>query len=179
MALDAGFVNADKPDSQDICFVPLGDYRSFLKEKVSSIPGPIVNAQGEELGRHQGIEFFTVGQRRGLGIAKGEAYYVLRVDPEASRVVVGPEEALYQARMWTSRVNYTLGRPPVGPVEVGVKIRYKAEEAPAVLYPRADGALVCFDQPQRAVTPGQAAVFYQGDVLLGGGIIEAEIPCLT
>lgn len=179
MALDAGFVNADKPDSQDICFVPLGDYKSFLKERVSSIPGPIVNAQGEVLGRHQGIEFFTVGQRRGLGIAKGEAYYVLRVESEANRVVVGPEAALYQDRMWTSRVNYTLGRPPAGPVEVGVKIRYKADEARAVLHPRLDSALVCFDQPQRAVTPGQAAVFYQGDVLLGGGIIEAGIPCLT
>ncbi|MCI0859795.1 MAG: tRNA 2-thiouridine(34) synthase MnmA, partial [Chloroflexi bacterium] len=98
------------------------------------------------------------------------------LDPETNRVVVGPEDALYSDQMWVSRVNYTLGPSPVEPVDVGVKIRYKSEEAAARLYPREDGALVRFEQPQRAVTPGQAAVFYQGEVLLGGGIIEADIP---
>ena len=177
MAEDAGFGNAGKPDSQDICFVPFGDYRSFLKGRVPSIPGPIVNQKGELLGGHRGIESFTVGQRRGLGIANGDPCYVLRLEPEANRVVVGPEEALYQSRMWTSRVNFTLGRSPDGPVEVGVKIRYMSEEVRAVLHPRPEGALVCFERPQRAVTPGQAAVFYRGDVLLGGGTIERDIPC--
>jgi len=176
MAEDAGFGNARKPDSQDICFVPFGDYKAFLKGRVPSIPGPIVNQAGELLGRHQGIESFTVGQRRGLGFASREPCYVLRLEPEANRVVVGPEEALYQTRMWTSRVNYTLGRPPAGPLEVGVKIRYKSEEGRAVLHPRPEGALVSFERPQRAITPGQAAVFYQGDVLLGGGTIERDIP---
>ncbi len=180
MALDSGFVNADKPDSQDICFIPFGDYKAFLKERIATVPGDIVDTAGSVLGQHRGIEFFTVGQRRGLGIASGEPLYVLRVDPETRQVVVGPEEGLYQDRIWTSRVNYILERPPVdGPaegIEVAVKIRYKSEEARAVLYPHGDWALVCFDQPQRAVTPGQAAVFYQGDVLLGGGIIEANIP---
>ena len=176
MADDAGFTNARKPDSQDICFVPFGDYKAFLKGRVASIPGPIVDQEGEVLGRHQGIESFTVGQRRGLGIGNREPCYVLRLEPEANRVVVGPEEALYQTRMWTSRVNYTLGRPPAGPVEVGVKIRYKSEEVRAVLHPLLEGALVSFEQPQRAVTPGQAAVFYQGDVLLGGGTIERDLP---
>ena len=176
MALDAGFANADKPDSQDICFIPLGDYRSFLKERIATTGGDIVDTSGTVLAQHQGIEFFTVGQRRRLGISGGEPLYVLQLDPETNRVVVGPEDALYSDQMWVSRVNYTLGPSPVEPVDVGVKIRYKSEEAAARLYPREDGALVRFEQPQRAVTPGQAAVFYQGEVLLGGGIIEADIP---
>ena len=176
MALESGFVNADKPDSQDICFIPFGDYKAFLKERITPVPGEIVDANGTVLGQHGGIELFTVGQRRGLGIAGGDPRYVIRLEPETNRVVVGPEEALDQKETWVSRVNYTLGSPPAGPVEVGVKIRYKSHEADAVLYPHQDGALVCFDQPQRAVTPGQAAVFYQGDVLLGGGTIECGPP---
>ena len=176
MAKDAGLGNAGKPDSQDICFIPFGDYKVFLKERGDPAPGDIVDTGGAVVGRHQGIEFYTVGQRRGLGAAGGEPRYVVRLEPEANRVVVGPEACLYQDRVWTSRVNYTMGKPPPGPVEVGVKIRYKSEEAGAVLHPRPDGALVCFDRPQRAVTPGQAAVFYQGDVLLGGGTIERDMP---
>ena len=176
MALDAGFTNADKPDSQDICFIPFGDYKAFLQDRVEPAPGEIVDTEGRVLGSHRGIEFFTVGQRRGLGIAAGEPMFVLKVEPETSRVVVGPEESLYRDSLWASRVNYVLGRPPEGPVEVSVKIRYKAEEAEATLHPRPNEALVCFDRPQRAVAPGQAAVFYQGDVLLGGGVIERDVP---
>ena len=178
MAAEAGFTNADKPDSQDICFIPLGDYRKFLEERVGTEPGYIVDVSGDVLGQHRGIEFFTVGQRRGLGIASGEPRYVIRLDAEKNQVVVGAEEDLYQDRMWASRVSYTQGYLPSEPIEVGVKIRYKSREARAILHPRPDGALVCFEQPQRAITPGQAAVFYQGDVLLGGGIIEGEIPLI-
>ena len=174
MALDAGFINADKQDSQDICFIPFGDYKAFLKERAAPMPGDIVDTGGAVVGRHQGIEFYTVGQRRGLGAAGGQPRYVLRVDAGTNRVVVGPEDSLYRDRMWVSRVNYIQGAPPVEPVEVGVKIRYKSEEAQAVLHPGDGGALVCFDRPQRAVTPGQAAVFYQGDTLFGGGAIETE-----
>ena len=145
-----------------------------MKQQVTSIPGEIVDLDGAVLGEHKGIEFFTVGQRRGLGVHSGEPIYVIRIDAEAHRVVVGPEEALYGNRMWTSQVNYTLGTPPSGPIKVTVKIRYKAHEAPAVLYPQGDGAAVCFEEPQRALTPGQAAVFYQDDVLVGGGIIEGD-----
>ena len=176
LALEAGLVNAEKPDSQDICFIPLGDYKQFLKERMTQEPGHIVDMDGAVLGQHQGIEFFTVGQRRGLGVNAGEPLYVIRVDPESRRVVVGPNSALYRDQMWVSKVNYPRGSPPDDSAEITVKIRYKAEESPAVLYPRAGGALVCFRQPQRAVTPGQAAVFYQGDTLLGGGVIEAEVP---
>jgi tRNA-uridine 2-sulfurtransferase len=176
MALEANFPNAEKPDSQDICFIPFGDYKAFLKERISPTPGDIVDTSGRTLGQHKGIEFFTIGQRRGLGLASGEPLYVLRVEPETNRVVVGPESALYRDKLWASRVNYVLGEPPDEPVEVGVKIRYKSEEAKAVLHPFPDGALICFARPQRAITPGQAAVFYRGDVVLGGGIIEQDLP---
>jgi tRNA-specific 2-thiouridylase len=176
MALDANFPNATKPDSQDICFIPFGDYKAFLQERSSPAPGEIVDTKGEVLGTHRGIEFFTVGQRRGLGVVAGGPHYVVRLEPDTRRVVVGPESALYQDRLWASRVNYPLGYPPAGPVRVSVKIRYKSEEVSATLHPRLQGALVCFDQPQRAITPGQAVVFYQGDILLGGGTIEAERP---
>ncbi len=176
MALDAGFDNAGKPDSQDICFIPFGDYKEFLKERITPVPGDIVDTDGVVLGQHQGIEFYTVGQRRGLGLADGEPKYVLRIEPEGNRVVVGPEAGLYRDRVWLSRVNYVLGSPPSQPLEVGVKIRYQSQEAQAVLHPSPEAALLCFDSPQRAVTPGQAAVFYQGNLLLGGGIIEGNIP---
>jgi tRNA-specific 2-thiouridylase len=176
MALEANFPNARKPDSQDICFIPFGDYKAFLKERVTPTPGNIVDAEGNVLGQHQGVEFFTVGQRRGLGLAGGEPMYVLRLEPETNRVVVGPESALYHEAFWVSRVNHVSGDPPPGPVEVGVKIRYKFEEARAVLWPCRDGALIRFGKPQRAITPGQAAVFYQKDVVLGGGIIERDLP---
>jgi tRNA-specific 2-thiouridylase len=176
MAHEANFPNAGKPDSQDICFIPFGDYKAFLKERVATAPGDIVDTAGNILGRHGGIELFTIGQRRGLGLPGGDPLFVLRLEPETNRVVVGPESGLYRGRFWVSRVKYVAGTPPAGTVPVGVKIRYKAEEAPAVLEPAAGGAMITFDRPQRAITPGQAAVFYQGDLVLGGGIIEGDRP---
>ena len=188
LAQEAGLVNADKPDSQDICFIPSGDYKAFLKNHGGQQPGEIVDLDGTVVGQHHGIEFFTVGQRRGLGLAAGSAgqsaKYVIRVEPDTRQVVIGPDSALYRESMWVSRVNYVQGTPVATsvatpgatPMEVSVKIRYKASEAPAVLHPDGDGALVVFQEPQRALTPGQAAVFYQGDILVGGGTIEAGIP---
>ena len=174
MALDAGLITADKPDSQDICFIPLGDYREFLRQRAEGTPGEVVDLDGAVLGGHQGIEYYTVGQRRGLGSLpySEEPRYVVRLDAAANRVVVGPESALYARETWLSGVNYVSGLPPAASTPVSVKIRYKAYEAPATLHPRPDGALVRFRDPQRAVTPGQAAVFYDGDTLLGGGTIE-------
>lgn len=174
MALDAGLITADKPDSQDICFIPLGDYREFLRQRSEGIPGEIVDLEGRTLGTHLGIEYYTVGQRRGLGSLpyNEEPRYVVRLDAAANRVVVGPESALYAGEAWLSGVNYVSGHPPADGTPVAVKIRYKAYEAPATLHPRPHGALVRFREPQRAVTPGQAAVFYDGDTLLGGGTIE-------
>ena len=188
LAQEAKLINADKPDSQDICFIPSGDYKAFLKNHGGQQPGEIVDLDGTVVGQHHGIEFFTVGQRRGLGLAAGSAgqsaKYVIRVEPDTRQVVIGPDSALFRESMWVSRVNYVQGTlvgtsgstPGATPMEVSVKIRYKASEAPAVLHPDGDGALVVFNEPQRALTPGQAAVFYQGDILVGGGTIEAGIP---
>ena len=174
LALDSGLITADKPDSQDICFIPLGDYREFLRQRTSGNPGEIVELDGSVVGAHQGIEYFTVGQRRGLGLPKtaGEPRYVVRLEADANRVVVGPESALFSSETWVSGVNYVGGQPPEDGTSVTVKIRYKSYEAAAMLHPRSSGALIRFREPQRAVTPGQAAVFYDGDMLLGGGTIE-------
>jgi tRNA-specific 2-thiouridylase len=172
LALEADFPNAEKPDSQDICFIPFGDYKAFLEERIATTGGDIVNQDGNVLAQHKGIEFFTVGQRRGLGITGPEPMYVLRVEPETNRVVVGPENALYCDSLTVSRVNYVAGSPPAEATPVKVKIRYKFEASPAVLHPGPAGAKVRFDKPQRAITPGQAAVFYQGDTVLGGGFID-------
>ncbi len=174
MALDAGLITADKPDSQDICFIPLGDYREFLRQRTEGIPGEIVDVDGRVLGTHQGIEYYTVGQRRGLGSLpySEEPRYVVRLDAVDNRVVVGPESALFANEAWLSGVNYIGGHEPVDGMPVSVKIRYKAYEAPATLHPRRDCAMLRFRDPQRAVTPGQAAVFYDGDRMVGGGTIE-------
>ena len=174
LALDSGLITADKPESQDICFIPLGDYREFLRQRASGVPGEIVELDGAVVGTHQGIEYFTVGQRRGLGLphTPGEPRYVVRLEADSNRVVVGPESALYAGETWVSGVNYVSGEVLVEGTLVSVKIRYKSYEAAATLHPRPGGVLVRFREPQRAVTPGQAAVFYDGDTLLGGGTIE-------
>ena len=173
MAAQAGLPVAGKPDSQEICFIPSGDYRNFLAERLSPQPGEIVDAHGTVLGHHQGIEQFTVGQRKGLGLASGKPLYVLGVNAETRRVIVGTAAELLQETLWASQVNYPVGAPE-GPVEVRAKIRYKALEVPATLYPRGSEAVIRFQEPQRAVTPGQAVAFYVGEELLGGGTIEGE-----
>ena len=176
LAMDAGFPNADKPDSQDICFIPTGDYREFLRERTDERPGDIVDADGQVLGTHEGIQYFTVGQRRGLGLSGGPPRFVIRLEPDTRQVVVGSETDLYQDTLYADPVSWVSGVPPTGPVEVTVKIRYKFAEAPATVTAVGDGALVRFREPQRAITPGQAAVFYQGDTVLGGGAIASHEP---
>ena len=182
MAVDADFPNAEKPDSQDICFIPSGDYRKFLKEHVTPTPGYIVDSDGTILGEHQGIEFFTVGQRRGLDVTARlggsqrdqRPMYVVGIDPETRRVVVGPEEELYTDRVWASDVGYVSDREPEGATDITAKIRYKSPETEATLYPNGSKALARLRQPQRAVTPGQAVVFYRGNEVLGGGRISSR-----
>ena len=176
MAEDAGFPNADKPDSQDICFIPTGDYREFLRERTDERPGDIVDADGNVLGAHEGIQYFTVGQRRGLGLSGGAPRFVIRLEPDTRQVVVGSETDLYQDTLRADPVSWVSGVPPVGSVEVTVKIRYKFAEAPATVTAAGGGALVRFREPQRAITPGQAAVFYRGDTVLGGGPIAGHEP---
>lgn len=178
VAARLGLPVADKPESQDFCFLGGLDYRDWLAvQAVGGPPGPIEDLSGRKLGEHRGIMFYTVGQRRGLGVAAGVPLYVVAIDPARNAVIVGPESALYRDTLEAEDVSWVSGRAPTGPVRVAARIRYRAPEAPATLEPRTDGSvLVRFDEPQRAPTPGQAVVFYRGDEVLGGGIIRRVAP---
>lgn len=169
-----GFVNADKPDSQDICFVPDGDYVTAIKRlSGKDYPeGDFVDSCGNVLGTHSGIIAYTLGQRKGLGIAAGRPVYVTEIDPERNKVVLGDEEDLYSKTACAGEVNWISGNMPPGPVRCTVKARYRMKEADAIVYPEDGGRVrIEFKEPQRAVTPGQAAVFYDGEKVLGGGVI--------
>jgi tRNA-specific 2-thiouridylase len=178
LATRFGLAIADKPDSQDICFVPNGSYARVV-EKLrpgAAEPGDIVHLDGTVLGQHAGIIHYTIGQRRGLGIASERPLYVVRLDPAARRVVVGPEEALGKRRIALRDVNW-LGDRPLSDagMAVAVKIRSAHGPVPAMLFGKSDGAAeVLFDTPERAVAPGQACVFYAGSRVLGGGFICRE-----
>ena len=172
IAAEAGLHLANKADSQEICFIPQGDYREFLRNEVVPQPGELVDTRGRVLGEHPGIEFFTIGQRRGIGVATGERLFVTRIDPESRRVVLGGADDLLAQRVGVGAVRYASGNPPHGPVRVHAKVRYSTPPLPGTLEPDEDGAVFRFDAPQRAITPGQAAVFYDGDEVIGGGYIE-------
>ena len=173
MAREFGLPNADKRDSQEICFIPDGDYRRFVSERVQAPPGDIVDAGGRVLGRHRGLPYYTVGQRQGLGIATGEAMYVIDLDTVANRLVVGGREELLAPALWASQSCFVAGQPPAGATGVRARIRYRGPEARARLTMVDGWCHVAFAEPQRAVTPGQAVVFYRGDEVLGGATIEA------
>jgi tRNA-specific 2-thiouridylase len=181
LAESMGLTVAAKGDSQEICFVPNGDYAAFLDAylrakglQTAEERGEIVATDGRTLGAHTGVHHFTVGQRRGLGIAAGEPLYVISTDAATQRVVVGTNEHLLRARLVASDVNWVSWAGLAAPARAQVKIRNKHQAAPATLHPtsRPDRVEVHFDEPQRAVTPGQAAVFYDSDLVLGGGWIE-------
>ncbi|SFR02993.1 tRNA-specific 2-thiouridylase [Desulfoscipio geothermicus DSM 3669] len=175
MAADRGLKTAEKPESQEICFVPDNNYRNFLRENVADEikPGPFLDLEGNEVGRHEGIAFYTIGQRRGLGLALGERVYVVDIDPERNAVIVGPEEALSRTGLVAGDLNLILVDHLTGPERVQAQIRYNSRPAPATITPLPGGRVrVDFDAPQRAITPGQAVVFYRDDYLLGGGTIE-------
>ncbi|MGC8883337.1 MAG: tRNA 2-thiouridine(34) synthase MnmA [Bryobacteraceae bacterium] len=183
LAARLGVPVAQKEDSQEICFVPNGDYAAFIEayyaERGQTLPeveGEIVDSSGRVLARHRGVHRFTVGQRKGLGVAAGEPLYVIQTDPAAQRVVVGREEELLRRRLAACEVNWVSIEPIREPLRAHVKIRYKHEAAPAMVYPTGDDTRVevVFDEPQRAITPGQAAVLYDGDIVLAGGWIEAS-----
>jgi len=172
IARELGLGLAEKPDSADICFVPDGDYKRFVRERVEARPGSIVDERGALVGAHEGVAGFTVGQRRGIGVALGEKRFVTGIDPELNVITVGPEERLFAREAIVERVNWTAGAPPGGDRRFDVKIRYRTPAAAAMVTPLEDGgARVVFDAPQRAITPGQAAVFYDGDEVIGGGAI--------
>jgi tRNA-specific 2-thiouridylase len=174
MASERGLSSADRPESQDICFVPGGDYRNLLREErpQALVPGPIVDQQGAELGRHQGLPLYTIGQRRGLGLAAGQPLYVTALDAGRNALVVGPAAALERAELDADSVTFVDGGWPAEPFVCVAQIRSHAATVPARVVPGEPGRLrISLDQPLRAVTPGQAVVLYQGDLVLGGGRI--------
>ncbi len=170
-----GLSVADKPDSQEICFVPDGDYATFVEKASGALDGDgaIVNQSGAVLGRHAGVHRFTVGQRKGLGIAAAEPMYVLQLRPREKTVVVGPRPELERTTLTASGVNWIAGEAPAGLQRITAQIRHRHPPAAATVHAM-DGARasVAFDSPVIAVTPGQAVVFYDGDVVLGGGWID-------
>jgi tRNA-specific 2-thiouridylase len=169
-----GLPVAEKPDSEEICFVPGNDYRRFLRQRVESRPGDVVDSAGRVLGRHEGVIDFTVGQRRGLG-AFGDRRYVIALDPVQQRVVVDSEDALLSAGLIAERVHWISGTAPADGALVTVKVRSKAAPVAARIYTREVGIELRFTQPQRAISPGQAAVCYEGALVLGGGTIERTL----
>jgi tRNA-uridine 2-sulfurtransferase len=183
MARELGIAIAEKPDSQEICFVPNGDYAAFIdayfreqgNERDQTV-GQLVDASGRELGRHSGVHHYTIGQRKGLGIATGEPLYVIETNPATQTVVVGRNEDLLSSTLTAASVNWVSIPPPESPIRTLVRIRNK--HAPAMATLELDGGpdriVARFDEPQRAVTPGQAAVFYDDDLVLGGGWIESH-----
>ena len=172
-----GLANAQKPDSVEICFVPGNDYRAFVSARVAQRPGAIVDEQGAIVGEHAGVANFTVGQRKGLG-AHGDRRFVTELRPADNVVVIGPEEALLSQTLHAEQLRWTHGEPPEHGAQVDVKIRYRSRPLPARLYVDGDRASVGFSEAQRAVTPGQSAVFYRGDEVLGGGTICAVPPAV-
>jgi tRNA-specific 2-thiouridylase len=178
IARGLGLAVADKSDSQEICFVPNGDYAAFIESyfreqglPLDAVGGDVVDAAGRKLAEHRGVHRFTVGQRRGLKVAAGEALYVIATDAATRRVVVGRNDDLLRSVVAVTGVNWIAQLSL--PVRADVKIRNKHAAAPATIHPAGDGVEVRFEEPQRAVTPGQAAVFYDGDLVLGGGWIES------
>lgn len=176
-AAGAGLANADKKDSQDICFIPDGDYCRFLHEygNVQVSEGNFVDRYGKVLGRHRGLIAYTTGQRKGLGVSGGRPLYVISKNAEDNTVLLGDNEELFASSLLASRVNWILGEP-TGAVHCTAKTRYSQKECACTVTPGQDGTVrVDFSEPQRAITAGQAVVFYDGEVVLGGGTIEKAI----
>lgn len=182
LARKHGLVIAEKPDSQEICFVPGGDYKAFLNAylaeqggALAETAGEMVTSDGRVIGEHAGVHNFTVGQRKGLGVATGSPLYVIQINNATRQVVVGGDEQLYARTLHATRINLISVAELREPMRITVKIRHKHQPAPAVIESAGpDQILVTFDEPQRAITPGQAAVFYDGDIVVGGGWIESN-----
>jgi tRNA-uridine 2-sulfurtransferase len=164
---------AEKKDSQEICFVAAGEHAGFVGTRADIPSGTIRDREGHVLGRHDGVHRFTIGQRKGLGLATGLPLYVVGIDAGAASVTVGPREALEHDTLTASRASWMAGETPASPIRASARIRYRHKEAPATITPIGDDKVrVAFDSPQSAITPGQAVVFYDGDVVLGGGWID-------
>jgi tRNA-specific 2-thiouridylase len=170
-----GLVTADKPESQEICFIPDDDYRGFLRRRIPQAfrPGLIVDGGGRVLGQHEGLAAFTVGQRRGLGLATGRTLYVTALDPARNAVVVGEAREVEVDTLVAEQVNWIAIDGLAGPLEVMAQIRHRHKPAPATVRPSGQGVEVRFEAPQWAPAPGQSVVFYQGDLVVGGGVIAS------
>ena len=176
IAQEQGFVNARKKDSQDICFIPDGDYKAFMERYTGKIypSGDFVDPQGKIIGQHHGAVGYTLGQRKGLGLAMGSPIYVCGKDMANNTVTVGPETLLFAHTLWASNAIFIPFDTLDGPMRVTAKARSRHNPQPATVYPEGDGSFrVEFDQPQRAITPGQAVVLYDGDLVIGSGIITS------
>lgn len=178
IAAENGFINSQKPDSQDICFVPNGSYTDAVQRILDykPQPGSFLDLEGRVIGQHKGIIYYTLGQHKKLGLNQPDyPLYVVRIDPQRNAVVVGPSSALFSRSARVTGANWISGQVPEAPVRCQVKVRYRQEAQPAVVTATGpDTFEILFDEPQRAITPGQAAVLYDGDVVLGGGTLEAE-----
>ncbi|PWM45908.1 MAG: tRNA 2-thiouridine(34) synthase MnmA [Clostridiales bacterium] len=173
IAEDNGLITANKPDSQDICFVPDGNYASFIKNVTDFIPpcGNFVDMSGNIIGKHEGIIKYTIGQRNGLGFGFGKRRYVISKNSQTNDIVLGDNEDLFKTKLIATDYNFISGKIPQDPLRVSAKTRYKQRQTPATITVNGDFITVEFDEPQRAVTPGQSVVFYDDKTLLGGGII--------
>jgi len=178
MAKEIGLTVATKPDSQEICFVEDNDYGRFISENADCeiVPGNFVDTKGNVLGRHKGIVHYTIGQRKGLGIALGKPVFVVEIDVHNNTVVLGDESEVFANALIASDLNFISIERLVEPIKVKAKIRYSARESLATVYPEENNkARVVFESPQRAITPGQSVVFYDGDIVVGGGTIDKAI----
>ena len=174
LAAENGFYNANKPDSQDICFVPDGDYAGFISRYSGKedTPGDFVLEDGTVVGRHKGITHYTIGQRRGLGIAWSHSLFVKKIDTESNRVILSDNDGLFARELFADEMNWIRWDVPPAEFRCAARIRYRHTEQPATVFVQEDSSVrVLFDEPQRAVTPGQTLVLYDGDTVLGSGTI--------
>lgn len=178
-AKECGLMPERQKESQEICFVPDGDYGRFLKDYIPDAfkPGPILDCEGNVLGQHRGVPFYTIGQRKGFGMSSGEPLYVIGIDGERNAVIVGNKEEVRGDELIASNVNWVSGITPTHYLGLKAKVRYRHRGAEAVItpMPKQDAVHVKFEKPQTAITPGQAVVFYDGDVVVGGGTIERTL----
>lgn len=175
LAAEKGLPSAERPESQEVCFIPNDDYRAYIKEQAPEAlaPGDLVLTDGRRAGRHEGIALFTVGQRRGLGVSAGERLYVVRIEPESNRVVLGRRADLATTEVFVSEVNLIAQGELPGSFPASVKIRYRSKPAAAVISPAGRArARITFNEPVYGLCPGQSAVFYDGDRVIGGGVID-------
>ena len=176
MAGELGLPTVSRSESQDICFIPDNDYRSFIAKYISFQLGDIVDIKGKVLGQHRGLAHYTVGQRQGLGLNSPEQLHVIELDAANNRLVVGSRDQLLHSVLIASQLSWVAGKAPAGPINVAARVRYRAPEVAAELCINDnDGAEVRFVEPQQAIAPGQSVVFYQDEVVLGGGIIDAVL----